>query len=141
MCNDRRDNGNTGNCIHDILQKICLLQKQEFRKDNFTGCEKPFLGPTPTRDCYNTRPVQLFNCMTGALWCIDIENNEEGTSGDSIRRTGIFRVESLDRNCCTLRLLEKCGEHEYRDTGEFCTINIGCMGAIRCLPDTHIDLC
>ena len=32
------------------------------------GCDKPYLGPTPNLVCYNTRPINLYNCMSGTLW-------------------------------------------------------------------------
>lgn len=40
MCEEERNNCR---CIHDILKKILLLQKQDFDDECFAGCDKPFL--------------------------------------------------------------------------------------------------
>lgn len=41
MCGDERNNCG---CIHDILKKILLLQKQDFDNECYAGCDKPYLG-------------------------------------------------------------------------------------------------
>ncbi len=130
MCSDN----NCSSCIAEILRKIILLQRQEFDCDNFTGCDKPFLGPTPTSICYNTRPIQLYNCCTGTPWTFTV-NTEEGEVTSSI-----LRVESLDDCCCTCRVLTGT-EPNFTSTGRFVTIDLKCCGAIRCLDDTYVDLC
>ena len=54
----------------------------------------------------------------------------------------IFRIESLDENCATFRILYlDDATNQYVGTNEFFTINLDCVGAIKCLPDTYIDLC
>ena len=128
---------NCSSCISDIIEKILVLQKQDFDCGNYVGCDKPFLGPTATRICYNTRPVQLYVCCSGLAWEFDY-TLEDGTTGTS----NILRVESLDNCCCTCRILyldtTTCS---YLSTGEFVTIDLSCCGAIRCFADTYIDLC
>lgn len=142
MCNEeRRHNEHNESCIHELLKKICLLQKQEFLQDEFKGCDKPFLGPTPTRDCFNTRPVQLFNCNTGNLWDFPIGERIHHENAEDVKcNSTIFRIESIDDNCATFRILERTSHHHYRDTDEFFTINMRCIGAVKCLPDAFVEL-
>ena len=131
------DNNNCSSCISDILKKILLLQRQDFDCDNFIGCDKPFLGPTTTSICYNTRPIQLYNCSTGEAWTFSYIL-PDGTTGIS----DILRIESLDECCCTCRILGATTEaNQYTNTNQFVTIDLHCCGAIRCLTDTYVDLC
>ena len=126
---------NTTNCISDLLRRILLLQKQDIDNESYSGCDKPYLGPTCNFICYNTRPVMLYNCCTGQPWSFTYTiDNLENTSS-------VFRIESLDNNCCTFRILYLNDENQYVGTNEFFTINLDCVGAVRCLTDTYIDLC
>ena len=135
-CNDEKEEKKDCGCIYDILKKILLLQQQDFDNESYSGCDKPYLGPICTSVCYNTRPIQLFNCSTGAAWSFPY--NVNGTIGD----TDVFRIEALDECCCTCRLLYlNPTTNQYTNTNEFATIDLGCVGAIRCLADTFIDLC
>lgn len=134
MCSD--DRNNCSSCISEILRKILLLQRQDFNCDNFAGCDKPFLGPTPTSICYNTRPIQLYNCCTGVPWSFDY-TLVDGTTGT----TDILRIESMDDCCCTCRLLYRTAEGVITGTTNFVTIDLKCAGAIRCLEDTYVELC
>lgn len=126
---------NCSSCISEVLRKILILQKQNFDCDNFSGCDKPFLGPTPVSICYNTRPIQLYNCCTGSPWSFNY-TNPEGTEVAS----NILRVESIDDCCCTCRILNTT-DTTITSTGSFVTIDLKCCGAIRCLDDTYVDLC
>ena len=110
-----------------------LLQKQESDCDNYTGCDKPFLGPIIQNACYNTRPIMLFTCCTGTNWEMPYELN--GTSGTST----VFRIENVEGNCATFRvLIPNTGEDEttYTLSNSFFTIDLSCVLAIQCLPDT-----
>ena len=53
--------------IKEILCKILMLQKQDFDAE-LSGCDRPFLGPTPASTTYNTRPIEFYNSYTGELW-------------------------------------------------------------------------
>lgn len=134
MCGEERN----CNCIGEILRKIIILQRSECDNTTFAGCDKPFLGPTLAATCYNTRPVQLYNCCTGTPWTFSY-TLDDGTTGT----TSDLRVESLDECCCTCRLLyeDATAANALTNTGQFVTIDLKCCGAIRCLPDTSIDLC
>lgn len=128
-------NGNCSSCISDILKRILLLQKQESDCDNYSGCDKPFLGPVMQNACYNTRPILLYNCSTGTTWSFDV-TLDDGT----IISSNVLRAESIDGCCCTCRILNP-NNGGYSSTNNFVTIDLKCCGAIRCLSDTFVDLC
>ena len=54
--------------------------------------------------------------------------------------TTVFRVEAINDCCCTCRILYLDNER-YLSTNEFFTIDLNCVGAIQCLPDTFVELC
>jgi len=132
------ENSNRCNCVSEILERILGLQRQNFDNESFTGCDKPFLGPVCNTVCYNTRPIMLFNCCTGNAWSFPYTNpvtNVEATSD-------VFRVEAVDDCCCTCRILYLDeATNAYVSTNEFFTIDLNCVGAIKCLADTFVDLC
>ena len=133
------DENNTNCCLADLLKKIVKLQKVDNNCCNEQGCEKPFLGPTLSTICYNTRPVSFYNCTTGELWAINY-TTDEGTTATST----VFRVENVDDCCCTCRILIETGTaHDitYTPTNEFFTIDLGCVSAVQCHNDTYIDIC
>ena len=133
------DNGEKKECcIANILDIIVRLQN---RSDKFDclgdGCDRPFLGPTPSTICYNTRPINLYRCSDGDLWTFPYTLN--GTTGTS----SVFRVEQVDGCCCTCRVLAPNPDttavtQPYVATESFVTINLSCCGALTCLPDTFI---
>ncbi len=132
MCNEER---NECGCIFEILKKILLLQKQDFDNGVFAGCDKPFLGPVCNTICYNTRPIMLYNCCSGNNWSFPYTVNE--VTGES----SVFRVEALDDCCCTCRILYYNEDGQLAATDEFFTLDLKCVGAIKCLADTSLDLC
>ncbi len=127
-------------CIGDILETIIKLQNRSEKFDCFNeGCDKPFLGPTPSTICYNTRPVNFFRCSDGEQWTLPYTLN--GATGLS----GVFRAENVDGCCCTCRILapnpdpSQVNLYPYVATESFVTINLNCVGALKCLPDTFIS--
>lgn len=132
MCNNEQ---NDCGCIQEILKKILLLQRQDFDNESHSGCDKPFLGPVCNTVCYNTRPIMLFTCCTGTAWTFPYTVN--GVSGES----NVFRIEALDDCCCTCRILYLNENNEFAATNDFFTLDLNCVGAIKCLADTSIDLC
>ena len=122
-------NNNCSSCISDVLKRILLLQKQESDCDNYTGCDKPFLGPIIQNACYNTRPILLYNCCTGNTWSFDV-TLDNGT----IISSNVLRLESMDGCCCTCRVLNFT-DGVYTSTNTFFTINLDCVSAIKCYAD------
>lgn len=136
MCQDNIENNNC--CIADILEIIVKLQNRSDKFDCFgDGCDRPYLGPTPSTICYNTRPINLYRCSDGELWTFPYTLN--GTAGDS----SILRCEQVDGCCATCRILAPnpdttATDVPYVATDSFVTINLTCCGALTCLPDTFI---
>ena len=136
MCQDNIENNNC--CIADILEIIVKLQNRSDKFDCFgDGCDRPYLGPTPSTICYNTRPINLYRCSDGELWTFPYTLN--GTTGDS----SVLRCEQVDGCCATCRVLAPnpdttATDVPYVATDSFVTINLTCCGALTCLPDTFI---
>ena len=130
MCDDK-------SCLTSILETILCLQNSKDDSCEVLGCDKPYLGPTPSLVCYNTRPINFYNCSTGDLWTFPY--TVESTSGTS----SVFRLENLEGNCCTCRVLalnpDTSSSEPYVLTNTFFTINLDCVSAIRCLPDVFIS--
>ena len=55
----------------------------------------------------------------------------------------VFRVEKIDGNCCTFRVLvpntDPTSPCAYAATDSFFTMNTDCVCAIKCLNDTCVD--
>ena len=118
---------NNTNHLLDILRLINNLQKKVICQDNDT-CTRPILGQNNIF-AYNTRPVSLYLC-----------NNQELTITYSEGTSSIFRVENIDGNCITVRLLTTNETGDIVSTNEFATVNINCIAAIRCLSDISLTL-
>ncbi len=134
--------GNNNECSCSFiktLELILTLQQKGEDCDCPTGCTKPFLGPTPSGICLNTRPITLYNCSNNELWSLPYTLN--GTTGTST----VFRIENLDDNCATFRVLapnpdtNEATSFPYISTNDFFTINLNCVGALRCLTDTFVS--
>ncbi len=137
MCTE--DRNKNCSCLRDTIKIIIALQNKELPGCDLETCARPFLGPTPSLICFNTRPVNLYNCCTGNLWTFPYTlNGEAGTSN-------VFRVESLDDCCCTCRILALNPDEAQRattpyvTTDSFFTINLNCVGALKCLNDTYVN--
>lgn len=115
------------NYILDILKLIDELQKKAICNES-NGCNKPTLG-TNNNQLYNTRPISLFLCNNKPL-------SISYTNGEST----IFRVEKINDDCVTVRLLAHDEDGNLSSTGEFATINISCIAAIMCSSDTSLTL-
>ena len=136
MC-DRNETAN--NCIHEILKTILVLQREANVVDCcLDTCDKKCLGCTPSVCFFNTRPITLYTCgccNTSLQIPISKLPNETTTSN-------VFRIEKLDDNCATFRVLVANVEDDivtYTSTNSFFTINLDCICVLKCLADTFID--
>ena len=136
MC-DRDETAN--NCIHEILKTILVLQREANVTDCcLDTCDKKCLGCTPSVCFFNTRPITLYMkgcCNTQLQIPISKLPTETTTSN-------VFRIEKLDNNCATFRVLVPTVEDEivtYTATNSFFTINLDCICVLKCLADTFID--
>ncbi len=134
--------GNNNECSCSFiktLELILMLQQKGEVCDVENGCSKPFLGPILNNVCLNTRPISLYSCCNNTLWTMPYTLN--GTPGTST----VFRIENLDDNCATFRVLapnpntEEQETYPYVATNDYFTINLKCIGAIKCLGDTYIS--
>ena len=130
MCDDK-------SCLTSILETILCLQNSKDESCEVLGCDKPYLGPTPSLVCYNTRPINLYNSTTGCRWSFPY------TLGSVNGTSSIFRLENLEGNCCTCRVLaqnpDTSSSEPYVLTSTFFTINLDCVSAIKCLPDVLVS--
>ena len=130
MCDDK-------SCLTSILETILCLQNSKDDSCEVLGCDKPYLGPTPSLVCYNTRPINLYNCTTGCRWSFPY------TLGSVNGTSSVFRLENLEGNCCTCRVLapnpDTSSSEPYVLTSTFFTINLDCVSAIKCLPDVLVS--
>lgn len=127
---------NNNNCedLKDVLCMIVKLQKQgNCLDEGITSCDRPFLGNN-NNTFYNTRPISFYTCPTNTLWTMPYTlNDTEGTSS-------VFRVEAVEDCCATCRVLAPGTEAgTFTSTDSFFTINLRCVGALRCLADTYIS--
>lgn len=124
---------NTGTNIRETLNLILTLQKNSCCTSECEGCTRPFLGPTGTTICYNTRPITLFSCCTGELWTMPYTlNGETGTSS-------VFRIENIEGDCATFRILIPGAETgTYTLSSSYFTIDLSCILAIQCLADAYV---
>ncbi len=136
MCD--RNHGTSSNCLADILETILCLQDNKECSCETLGCDKPYLGPSPSLVCYNTRPFNLYNCCTGSLWTFPY------TIGTTTGTSSVFRICNLEGNCATCRVLAANPDttettEPYVVTDTFITINLDCVLSIKCLADTYVS--
>lgn len=139
MCNENKD----CKCIAEILTVINILQHNASccGETCLETCDRGFLGNTTTCLSYNTRPIMLYTCAgNGIPWSMPISKdpNETVTSN-------VFRVEKIDENCATFRVLipnpdeTEAATYPYIATNSFFTMNLDCCCVLRCLNDTCVE--
>lgn len=125
MCNQEEKQ----NCIASVLERIILLQ--QVGENVPSGCDKPFLGNVSL--AANTRPLNLYCCSTNQIWTMPYTLN--GTTGTST----FFRVENLNDNCATFRILVPNADGSgYLASNSYFIINLNCVGIVKCLVDTLV---
>ncbi len=117
------------NNIAEILENILILQ-QNVGCTLESGCEKPFLGEI-TNVTANTRPINLYSCCTGSIW--NMPYNYNGAEGTST----LFRIEGINDNCATFRILINENE-SITATDNFFIIDLDCVCCIKCLQDVLV---
>ena len=138
MCNDSNNSANRG-CIHEILKTILVLQKEANMPECcLDTCDKKCLGCTPSVCCCNTRPVTIYTCgCCNTSLQIPVSKSPSETT-----TSNVFRIEKLDDNCATFRVLiatETDGSITYTATDSFFTISLSCICVLKCLADTFIE--
>ncbi len=141
------NNSNSSNCICDILKVILVLQENACPENCLDTCDRPLLGGGPNCLICNTRPVMLYTCCgNGVPWSVPTSKESiTNCSGETVTAdcSTVFRVEKLDCNCATFRVLETNPDttslNPYIATNSFFTMDCSCLCSIRCLNDTYID--
>lgn len=90
-------------------------------------------------------------CGNGVPWSMPIEKDNTNVCSNPQMSSccqdcsNVFRVEKLDGNCATFRVLAPnpqescCNTIPYVATNSFFTMNLSCVCAIKCLSDTFVD--
>lgn len=148
MCNENNNTNNSGNCVAEILTVINILQQNA----NCCGdacldtCDRGFLGCSTTSLSCNTRPVMLYTCCgNGTPWTMPTTKESVVCGTEGATCSNVFRVEKVDGNCATFRVLAPntdpatSGTIPYVATNSFFTMNLNCVCVIRCLQDTFVE--
>lgn len=146
MCNNQTDN--ECRCINEILTVIHILQQNASCPDScLDTCDRGFLGFSTNSLNFNTRPVTLYTCSgNGTPWSMPITREDVTCTDTTATCSNVFRIEKLDGCCATFRVLapntdpEDSALYPYVATNSFFTMNLNCVCAIRCLPDTFVCL-
>lgn len=149
MCNK---NETEGNCIAEILKVILILQQNACPESCLDSCDRPMLGGGPNCLVCNTRPVMLYTCCgNGVPWSMPITKDSTTVCSNPQSNSclaecsSVFRVEKLDGNCCTFRVLAPnpedscCNSIPYIATNSFFTMDLSCCCVIKCLNDTYVE--
>lgn len=145
MCNNRPESNSS--CISEILAVIHVLQQNAECADScLESCDRGFLGCGTSSLVCNTRPVVLYTCCgNGTPWRMPITRENIDCNEDDSACSSVFRVEKLDGNCATFRVLAPntdpitAGSIPYVATNSFFTMDLNCLCVIRCLPDTAVE--
>ena len=135
-------NNNSSNSIADILRVILILQQSACPESCLDSCDRPMLGGGINCLICNTRPVMLYTCCgNGTPWAMP--TTKDATTGDTVVTSPVFRVEKLDGDAATFRVLapntDETSTQPYVGTNSYFTMNLGCVCTIRCLNDTYVD--
>lgn len=122
----------TNTCILNLLKYIYLLQNNSICREN-EGCSKPFLGPTISNTCYNTRVISLYK-KDGSIFSVEYTDSE-----GVIQTSSLFRITDITNESVTLLILS-VNENTYSSTNRYITVNTNCICAVRCITDTCISL-
>lgn len=142
MCNN--NNSTSNNCIAEILTVINILQSNADCSDScLETCDRGFLGCNVTTLSCNTRPIMLYTCAGNGV-PFSMPTTRDGSCA-AAETSCVFRVEKIDGNCATFRVLAENPDQAevatipYVATNSFFTMNLNCCCALRCLPDTVVE--
>jgi len=142
MCNN--NNKSSSSCIAEILNVILVLQQNACPDSCLDSCDRPSLGGGPNCLICNTRPIMLYTCCSNSTpLSMPTTKDLPATNAEGQLCSCVFRVEKVDGNCCTCRVLadnpDTASINPYIATNSFFTIDLGCVCCIKCLTDTYIE--
>ena len=134
-------------CISEILQVINVLQQNAECGDScLETCDRGFLGCNQSTIGCNTRPVVLYTgAGNGTPWSMPTTRENVVCGDEGVVCSNVFRVEKIDGCCATFRVLAENTDPTtsatipYVATNSFFTMNLNCVCALRCLPDTFVE--
>ena len=133
-------NSTSSSCINEILNVILVLQQNACPDSCLDSCDRPVLGGGPNCLICNTRPIELYTCGSNGV-ALSMPTSKDPVTGGTTSQ--VFRVEKVDKNCCTCRVLEDNPDttslNPYVATNSFFTIDLGCVCCIRFLSDTYVE--
>ena len=136
MCN----NNSNGNCISELLNVILVLQQNACTETSIDSCDRPMLGGGPNCLICNTRPIMLYLCGNNGTPLSMPTSKDLVDGGTDV--SSVFRVEKLEGNCATFRVLtantETTGQ-PWLSTNSLFTVNLDCCCVCRCLSDAYVD--
>lgn len=144
-CDRDRDRDRNRSCIAEILNVILVLQQNACPENCLDSCDRPMLGGGPNCLICNTRPIMLYTCCgNGVPWSMPTTKDSTATCpGECAPCSNIFRVEKVDGNCATCRVLadnpDTTSLNPFIATNSFFTISLDCVCVIRCLTDTFVE--
>ncbi len=141
------NNRESGNAISQILSVILVLQENACPDNCLDTCDRPMLGGGTNCLVCNTRPVMLYTCGgNGTPWSMPVTKDAQtNCSGEATSETcsTVFRVEKIEGNCCTFRVLapntDTTSLNPYVTTNSFFTMDCDCLCCVRCLSDCYVD--
>lgn len=131
--------------LAEILSVILVLQQNACVESCLDSCDRPMLGGGPSCLVCNTRPVMLYTCgSNGTPWSMPVTKDSTAScNGASVTCSSVFRIEKIEGNCCTFRVLQDNPDttslYPYVTTNSVFTIDLKCVCAIRCLTDTYVE--
>ena len=149
MCNN---NNNDENRINELLKVILILQQNACPENALDSCDRPMLGGGNSCLICNTSPVMLYMCCGNGV-PLSMPTSKDSTSTCSNPTlnsscpdcSNVFRVEKLDGNCATFRVLTAnpdescCNNQPWIATNSFFTMNLDCCCIVRCLNDCYVE--
>jgi hypothetical protein len=145
--NKMNNNRESGNAISQILSVILVLQENACPDNCLDTCDRPMLGGGTNCLVCNTRPVMVYTCCgNGTPWSMPVTKDAQtNCSGEATSETcsTVFRVEKIEGNCCTFRVLAPNSDttslNPYVTTNSFFTMDCSCICCVRCLSDCYVD--
>ena len=139
-------NSNDNKCISEILKVINILQQNAECSDScLETCDRGFLGCNTNTCLCNTRPVTLYTCGSDSPWRMPTTRDNVDCDAVGATCSSVFRVEKVDGNCATFRVLAAnpdtatSATMPYVSTNSFFTMNLGCVCCLKCLADTYVE--
>ncbi|MFJ8530194.1 CotY/CotZ family spore coat protein [Bacillus sp. NPDC094106] len=151
-CNDENDISFDASCVCNVV--LFIHELQECASTTYsTSYEIPFLASHYKTDMPNTRPFILFT-QSGNLFEAYVPSANKNC------RSPIFRVESVDKDCCAVlrALIVIVGKEPDTSpnpvctylsvphaklcaTPSFITVDLNCFCGIQCLRDAAVANC